>query len=118
MRAARLTVDAGAGIAPSVALAAAVQAVPLVVVSHRALADLADELGGYEQAARRLLTIATGANKPIGMNVPTADGSRTMFVAPAPWSRERLAGYVAAHHEALERQFGAASVVAEEEGPC
>ena len=118
MRAARLTVDAGAGIAPSVALAAAVQAVPLVVVSHRALDALAGECGGYDHAVRRLLAIATAAGRPIGDNAPTAAGSRTMFVAPASWSRERLAGYVAAHHAELEDMFGTASIVAEEEGPC
>ena len=114
----RLAVDAGA-VSVARSIAAAARLAPLLVITHRSLADLADELGGYEQAARRLLTIATNANKPIGVNAPTGpDTSRTMFVAPRSWSRERLAGYVAAHHEALERQFGAASIVAEEEGPC
>ena len=116
MRAARLT--AGVGVSPAGTLAAAVRAVPLVVVSHRALDALADELGGYDRAARRLLEIATDADRPIGVNAPTADGSRTMFISPRHWSRERLAGYVAAHHAELEGMFGSASVVREGDGPC
>jgi hypothetical protein len=40
----------------------------------------------------------------------TATGSQTMFWAPASWTPERLAGWVGAHHEALESMFGAATL--------
>ena len=114
----RVAVDAGA-VSVARSIAAAARLAPLLVITHRALADLADELGGYEPAARRLLAIATDADRPIGVDAPTGpDTSRTWFVAPKHWTREEVADWVAAHHEALERQFGAASVVTEEDEPC
>ena len=83
---------------------------PLVVVSHRAYADLAAELGGHDRAARRLLRIATNVGRPLAVNIPTADGSRTVVVGPKGWTQERTAGWVAARHEGLEAVFGAATV--------
>ena len=105
----RVAVDAGA-VSVTRSIAAAVRLAPLLVITHRSLEALAAELGGHERAARRLLAIATDADKPIGVNAPTADGSRTAFIAPASWSRERLAGYVAAHHEEIEGMFGPAMI--------
>ena len=109
MRTARLTVDAGAvGVARSIAAAA--RLAPLLVLTGRSLAELADECGGYEQAACRLLTIATNAGKPIGVNAPTgSDSSRTWFVSPRGWTQEKAAGWIAAHHAELERAFGDAT---------
>lgn len=111
MNAATLTIDA-ARVSPSKALRVAAASAPLVVVTHRAFAQLADELGGPEAAAQRLLEIATFVGKPIGVNLPTGpDESRTTFVAPRSWTRERVAGWVAAHHVELKRAFGAATVM-------
>ncbi len=115
-RTARVTVDAGA-VSVARSIAAAARLAPLLVITHRSLVDLADECGGYEQAARRLLTIATNAGKPIGVNAPTGpDSSRTWFVSPKGWTQERAAGWVAAHHAELERAFGDATPIWED--PC
>ena len=81
---------------------------PLICVGHRALADLVVECGGYDRAVRRLLMIATGAGRPLCANVPTEDGSRTLFVAPRDWTEERLRGWAAGRHEAA---FGPATPV-------
>jgi len=83
---------------------------PLVCVSHRALDDLAAECGGYDGAARRLLTIATNTGRPLAVNIPTVDGSRTVFVTPKHWSEERLRGWAAGRHEELEAMFGPATL--------
>ncbi len=115
MRTAHVTIDAErVSIARSLAALARASARdggPLVCVSHRALADLADELGGYDGAARRLLAIATNTGRPLAVNVPTEDGSRTMFVAPKGWTEERLRGWAAGRHEELEAMFGPATPV-------
>jgi hypothetical protein len=79
------------------------------VVTGRALGDLADELGGYEAAARFLTTVASNVGRPIAVNYPTGpDGSRMMFVAPKGWSQERLAGWTAGRHREIEAAFGPA----------
>jgi hypothetical protein len=86
------------------------------VVTGRALGDLADELGGYEAAARFLTTVASNVGRPLAVNYPTGpDRSQTMFIAPKGWTEERLAGWVAGKRDGLEQMFGAASVVREEE---
>ena len=83
--------------------------VPRVVVKQGALADLASELGGYEAATQFLADLAHETGKPIGLNVQTGpDTSSTAFLALRDWTEERLAGWVAAKHEELEREFGAA----------
>ena len=107
----RVTVDSAA-VSLSKALAASARLAPLLVITHRAFADLAEELGGYEQAVRYLLKVATTAGKPIGVNALTGpDGSRTWFVAPMSWSREKAAGWIAAYHAELERAFGDATPI-------
>jgi hypothetical protein len=95
---------------PSRAIAAAAEAAPLLVLTHHLLADLAAELGDRDAAALFLHRLVERMGRPIGLNLPTATGSQTTFWAPASWSRERLAGFVVVHHEALERQFGAATL--------
>ncbi len=110
-RAATITLDAGV-VSPSRALAAVARASDraLVVVSHRALDELATELGGHEQAARRLLTIATNTGRPICVNLPTPAGSTTVFISPRGWSQERLRGWAAGHADELQGMFGPATV--------
>jgi hypothetical protein len=61
-------------------------------------------------AGRFLLETAERIGRPLGVNVPTADGnSQSMLLAPRGWTQERLAGWVADHHEAIEAQFGPAT---------
>ncbi len=108
MRTAHFTIDADR-VSPSKALATVARASDrtLIVVSHRALAELAAECGGYDRAPRRLLTIATNSGKPIAVNLPRGeDDSTTIFIPPRGWSEERLRGWVAGHHAELEAAYG------------
>jgi len=89
---------------------------PLVVVTGRAYADLADELGSDEAAARHLFHVATNSGHPIAVNLPTGtDTSRTIFISPRGWSEDRLAGWAAGRHAELEAAFGPATIVNEED---
>ena len=107
-RTVRVAVDAGAGVARSIAAAA--RLAPPLVLTHRSLNDLAAELGGYDQAAPYLLRTAPNAGKPIGVNAPTGpDSSRTWFIPPKGWTQEKAAGWIAAHHAELECAFGDAT---------
>jgi len=91
----------------AVSIRAAAEAAPLLVVSSRALSDLADELGSMESAAEHLQGVAEAIGKPIAVNLPTgADTTSTVFIAPKNWTEERLAGWAAGHHQALEAEFG------------
>jgi hypothetical protein len=83
----------------------------LVVVTGRAYLDLVRELGSDRAVVRRLLRIVERVGKPIGVNVPTDYGSRTAFIAPRSWSRDRLAGWVADRHRELEDMLGPATPV-------
>ena len=84
---------------------------PLVCLTARSYADLCTELGSDEAAARPLFRVATNTARPIAVNLPTGpETSTTVFVAPRAWTDERLAGWAAGHHEALEAAFGAAKV--------
>ncbi len=111
---ARVTIDAErVSVSRSLASLARVTArdgAPLVCLTARSYGELVDELGSDEAAVRRLLTIATNTARPICVNLPTEDGSATLFVAPKDWSEERLAGWAAGHHEELEAAFGPATV--------
>ena len=110
MKAARILSDPSA-VRPSKAIAAAVRAVPLVVVTHRALADLADELGGHEQAARWLVDLAQEVDRPMLVNFPTGpDTSSTIAFAPFWWGEERLRGYVGGLHQEIEVTFGPSTI--------
>ncbi len=63
---------------------------------------------------RHLLRVAENAQKPILVNFETGEEtSRTVALAPRSWTEERLRGWVAGHHEALEAMFGAATPVQE-----
>ena len=109
-RSLRVTIDSEA-ISPARAIAAAARSAPLLVLTARAYQDLADELGGDDAAVRAVLRIATNTGKPIGLNLPTPDGSRTCFLAPKGWTSERLRGWVAGRHRELEQAFGPGAVL-------
>jgi hypothetical protein len=104
----RITVDSDC-VSPARSIATAARLSPLLVLTHRALADLEAELGSYEAAYRHLARVAERAGKPLGVNFPTAEGSWTCFLAPKGWSEERLAGWVAGHHDEIEAAFGPAT---------
>lgn len=93
-------------------MATAIQAglrsgVPMVL-TFAALRDLGRELGGPEKAAAWIMEQVKAAGKPLGVNIPTADGgSETVFYAPDGWTQERLAGWVGGMGETLEAEFGA-----------
>jgi len=108
-RALRVAVDASR-ISPSAVIRESAGLAPLTMISGRMLIDLSDELGGQEEAVAFLSEIAEQTGRPVGVNVPTLEGSRSMFLAPRGWTQERLAGWVAGHHEAVEDMFGPATV--------
>jgi hypothetical protein len=114
-RTARVAADAErVSIAKSIAAAA--RGTALLVITTRALLDLERELGGPEQAARHLARLATNTGKPVAVNMPTGPAtSRTLFISPKGWSRERLAGWIAGRHEDLENMFGDATPVPSED---
>lgn len=120
IRTATVTIDAER-VSPARSIAALARASardggPLVVISHRALAELADELGGYDAAVRHLLRVATKTARPLAVNLPTGtETSTTVFVAPGGWSEERLRGWAAGRHAELEAAFGPATVRAGED---
>lgn len=68
--------------------------------------QLEKDLGGGEAVKRWASDLATRLNRPILLNVPTARGIQTAAAGPTTWSRERLMGYVGAHHEDMELEFG------------
>jgi hypothetical protein len=104
----RLSLDPAGGCSMRAALRGVFASeVPLVMLSSRAVDQLARVVGGPEQAAALLLRLASRHNKPCGVNVSSPDGtSRTTFFSPPDWSQERLAGYVAGAHVELEELFG------------
>jgi hypothetical protein len=104
----RVTIDAAA-VSPAQAITAAAQDTGLLILSGRTFNELLAELGGLEAAMQHLLCTATTTNRPIGVNVECGGGeSSTAFVAPRSWTQERLRGWVAGHHEAIEALFGEA----------
>jgi hypothetical protein len=90
------------------AIELAANAGPLVVLTARTFRELAHEMGSDDAAMRYLLDVSTKANKPIGCNFPTDDGSRTAFMAPLSWTQERLRGWVGARHAEIAAMFGMA----------
>lgn len=69
--------------------------------------------GPHPARPPRAYTVVTplGTGRPIAVNLPTDDGSRTVFVAPRDWTEERLRGWVAGRHEELGAAFGPATPV-------
>jgi hypothetical protein len=93
---------------PSEVLKVTAGLAPLTMVTARMLVD---ELGGQEQAGAFLAEIAEDIGRPIAVNVPTPTGSRSMFMAPKGWSRDRLAGWVAGKRDEIEQAFGPATLL-------
>ena len=94
------------------AIRVAAAGAPMLVITGRAFSDLAAELGGADAAAGHLLELAQQTGRPIGVNFATSeDTSSTVFLPPPGWTEERLAGWVAGHHQDLEAEFGAATRV-------
>jgi hypothetical protein len=103
-------------VSPAKALAVAARSSPLLVVTCRAFDDLSAELGDGDAAVRHLLRVATNTGRPVAVNLEGDDGdSTTCFLAPRGWSSERLAGWAAGHHEAIEAMFGTATPVPPED---
>jgi hypothetical protein len=101
-----------ATVSPSKAIATAARLGPLMVITGRAFSDLVDELGSDDAAMRHLVRVSENVGKPIGVNFSTSsDTSRTVFMAPRAWTPERLAGWVAGHHELIEDAFDTAPPV-------
>src|SRR5687767_15978011 len=84
----------------------------LCALTHRAFAQLAAERGSDDRAMRWLVKQATRAQVPICVNAPTTRDplgpSTTMVIPPKGWSSERVAGWIGARHEEIERTFGPA----------
>lgn len=80
---------------------------PMIVITHRMLAELETEFRSEKAAHRFIRRLASKVGKPIGVNGPSGDGtSMTVFIAPRGWTNERLQGWVAGLHESLEDCFG------------
>jgi hypothetical protein len=89
---------------------AAAGAAPLFILTGRAFGDLSAELGGFEAAAGYLHRVAVEIGRPIGINFETGtDTSKTVFTPPKGWSEQKLAGWIAGHHQELEGEFGQVS---------
>ncbi len=102
----RITADATT-VSMAASIRATAQAAPLFVISVRALGDLAAELRSMDAAVTFLLELAEANTKPIGVNLPSADGaSKSVFIAPRAWSDERLRGWIGGHGAELEAEFG------------
>jgi hypothetical protein len=107
----RVAIDP-ATVSPAKAIAATARTGPLVCLTHRSFRDLADELGSLEAAFRHLHRVVENVGKPLGINFPNGeDRSRTVFIAPRSWTPERLQGWIAGHHQAIEAMFGGATLV-------
>jgi hypothetical protein len=78
-----------------------------VLLTARALATLASETGGYDQAFECVRQMVCEAGRPVMVNFERPGGeSSTMFIFPDGWSEERQKGWVGGLHSSLEREFG------------
>lgn len=100
----RVTLGETAGTAA--AIEAAALAGPMVVLTERTYRVLTAELGDHAAAMGFLLRVSEEADKPIGVNFPTPEGSRTCFLAPRGWTQDRLRGWIGARHEEIAEVFG------------
>jgi len=105
-----LTIDTAA-LKPTEALGCVARAGTVVGLTHRMMADLEQELGGYKRACKWLIALATETNRPIAINMPSGpDASTTVLLAPASWTEERLRGWAGGMAPELEEQFGPATL--------
>jgi hypothetical protein len=105
----RLTVDTAAVKPTELLRAMAEKGIPCLL-TRRMLADLERELGTMQAAISWLIELATLTNRPMMVNLPTADGSQTVLLAPRGWGEERLKGWAGGLSEGLEAMFGPATV--------
>jgi hypothetical protein len=105
----RLVVDTAAVKPTELIRPMAERGIPCLLTS-RMLADLERELGTMEAAISWLVDLATLTNRPMLVNVPTAEGSTTVMLAPRGWSDERLQGWAGGLSEGLEAMFGPAEL--------
>jgi hypothetical protein len=110
----RVTIDAATARTAADGLAAS-RGDQLVMLSGRMFRELVAEFGGEEPALRKLLRICERTNKPMGINIETDDGSRSVFIAPRSWTQERLRGWVGGRHEDINAMFGAGAPVTEDQ---
>ncbi len=81
-----------------------------VVLTYRAFAQLARELGGGSAAWAFIGRVAAESGKPVFANGPRqdgAEGSQTVAIAPPSWTQERLTGFCAGLKDELAEAFGA-----------
>ena len=105
-RALNVTVDTQQ-LRPTMVLGRVARAGSTISLTHRMFKDLAEELGGHEQATRWLADVAQEVDRPMFVNVPTGpDASSTIGFAPFWWGEERLRGYVGGLHQEIEATFG------------
>jgi hypothetical protein len=105
----RVTVDTGR-LKPTAVLRTAAEAGTTVGLTHRMLRDLEAELGGMEPAVEWLVELVTMTGRPVFVNLPTAEGSTTVALAPKGWGSERLTGYVGGLKDELESMYGPATI--------
>jgi hypothetical protein len=91
------------------AIVAAMEASPLVVLTHLALSDPGSECGNPESTIRWLLSEVNRLGKPVGINSPSKDGSQTIFLPPSGWTPERVNEYVPTAYPAMGSVFGPVS---------
>jgi hypothetical protein len=83
-----------------------------LVLTARAVTQLADELGGAEAAMHWLTALVEHGPRPVAVNLCMPDGSTTtLLLGPRGWSHERLAGHLATMAPDLEALFGASTWV-------
>jgi hypothetical protein len=104
-RALRLTVDTAA-VRPTELIRPMAERGTPCLLTARMLRDLVAELGSYEVATLWLVDLATLCGKPMMVNLPTAEGSQTVMLAPRGWGQERLRGWAGGLSEGLEAMFG------------
>jgi hypothetical protein len=95
---------------PSAFYARMAEAVPadvMLVLGPGIWRELKQELHSVAKVGQWAVELAIRLDRVVLLNVPGRDGeSCTVTLAPPGWSRERLAGYIAARHEELEETFG------------
>jgi hypothetical protein len=85
---------------------AVAEALPFFVIRGKGAFNLIAELGGPQEALEWLVALANDLDRPVGINLPTEEGTTTGVIAPSTWSQERLQGWTAGYKDELEGFFG------------
>lgn len=96
----------GSGLPTSASITAAYSAGVPVVLTNTSFYNLRQELGGLEAAIKWLARLVENGSRPVGVNVSEGSKSRTFFIPPKDWTKERLAGHIATMAPVLEEAFG------------